>query len=611
MIGVTHRESIEPFEQGQVQHRAYLKGNDSVLYLAEVRKQKSGFISKATTELRLLACQRNDQTWTNVPGEEVIPAEEATNFDPGVLVLVNLNNNRQLQGPPESASAQIVRDLQRFSRLQEKIKSQEEEIEAWKQSLTTQAQELAKREMELSADLEHLEQLREQGGGAALGDADLDQARQEVAHLKSEFERKTRELESAWEQLRGAQAKLEEQRDSGPAAAPAAALDPEQVARLRELIDYLQTTIPPTAALREQLTQALEILDNQRENCAYHWQQLEEKRADAQQQQSEANEQGAAVEEQRQHLQAISLALQEARQTSQSQHHQLELKQHTLALLQTQQQQQVQLMAILAPFTAPRAEPSDGSGVDLNQLEQMPLEELQGLVDNLQRDLDKVVQFVEQQEEELRLQRQTVEELEDKLKNANVYEASEIEQELEEEREQKGMLDETLVGQRRTLGDRQRVLQQHLRVLRRRQGITEPEIPGAIDVTPALEVLQAQDQETTTALEQLQQECDALQQELADSEAVLQQQASDRDATQVALQELEVNWQEARAAAALLWGRVNLYEEMLKPLQDSVEEMQQKLVALSELLDQTDQTTAYQQEALGNLQETAESLAPA
>ncbi|NJL02096.1 MAG: hypothetical protein HC910_16605 [Spirulinaceae cyanobacterium SM2_1_0] len=581
-----------------------------MLYLAEVRKQKSGFMGKATTELKLLACQRNDQTWNSVPGDETVPGDEAGDFDSGVLVVINLNNNRQVQGAPESASAQIVRDLQRFSRLQEKIKSQEEEIEVWKQSLTSQAQELAKREMELSADLEQLEQFREQGGSAALSDADLEEARREAAHLKAEFERKTQELESAWEQLRGAQAKLEEQTEAAPAPAPAAGLDPEQLARIHELIDYLQTTAPPTTALREQLTLITEALDNQQDNCNYHWQQLEEKRADAQQQQSDANEQGVGVEAQRQQLQAATLTLESSRQKLHDHQHQLELKQASINLLQAKQQQQVALQAILNPLATPGGDTGEDNGIDLEALEQMPLEALQSTVDSLQQDLDKVVQFVEQQEEELRLQRQTVEDLEEKLKNANVYETSEIEQELEEEREQKGMLDETLVGQRRTLGDRQLVLKQHLRILRRRQGIAEPEDSGSIDLTPAITALNEQIQATQTEVAQLQSEQAGLQQELNALEAAVQQQVDEHDNIQAALHELEAAWQDSRSAAALLWGRVNLYEEMLKPLQDSVEEVRQKLGAIAELLDQTDQTAEYQHEALGNLKQTVDGLTP-
>ncbi len=52
-----------------------------------------------------------------------------------------------------------------------------------------------------------------------------------------------------------------------------------------------------------------------------------------------------------------------------------------------------------------------GAKIDLEALEKMPLEELESLVNNLQTDLDRLELFVNDQEEELTLQSQTVEEL--------------------------------------------------------------------------------------------------------------------------------------------------------------------------------------------------------
>jgi hypothetical protein len=59
-----------------------------VLYLAEVQKPKSGFnISRSKAELKLLACQRTEQNWSAIPGEELIAApDEVSNYNPGVLV---------------------------------------------------------------------------------------------------------------------------------------------------------------------------------------------------------------------------------------------------------------------------------------------------------------------------------------------------------------------------------------------------------------------------------------------------------------------------------------------------------------------------------------------
>ena len=111
--------------------------------------------------------------------------------------------------------------------------------------------------------------------------------------------------------------------------------------------------------------------------------------------------------------------------------------------------------------------------VDLVSLENMPLGELEEKLKSLQENLEKLVRFVNDQEEELTLQRQTVQELQDKLANVGDFERLELENELAEEQERKEFLDRTLTGQRRNLKERQEILLQHLRVLRRRQGVME------------------------------------------------------------------------------------------------------------------------------------------
>ncbi|HEY9874104.1 MAG TPA: hypothetical protein V6D12_11740, partial [Candidatus Obscuribacterales bacterium] len=60
-----------------------------MLYLAEVQK-KTSFISGTKSELKLLACQQTDQSWSAVPGDEAIAApDEANSYNAGVLVLVD------------------------------------------------------------------------------------------------------------------------------------------------------------------------------------------------------------------------------------------------------------------------------------------------------------------------------------------------------------------------------------------------------------------------------------------------------------------------------------------------------------------------------------------
>ncbi|HEY9297900.1 MAG TPA: hypothetical protein VIQ31_16370, partial [Phormidium sp.] len=119
-----------------------------MLYLAEVLQKKSGPFGGNKTDLKLLACQRGE-SWSGVGGDEVVPLspDEASKYGDGALVLVELGGNRQVQRI--NPGRELVGILQNFSRLQEKYKTKEEEIEQWKESLTYQAHELNRREMEI------------------------------------------------------------------------------------------------------------------------------------------------------------------------------------------------------------------------------------------------------------------------------------------------------------------------------------------------------------------------------------------------------------------------------------------------------------------------------
>lgn len=587
-----------------------------MLYLAEVRKQKSGgILAKTSTDLKLLACQRNDQSWSAIPNDEVIEAEAASGFDSGVLVVVKLNGNRQIQGTPEAAATQVVRDLQRFSRLQEKIKEQEEEIEGWKQSLTMQAQSLKEREMELDAELDELEQLRnetpEGGGGAAIDSEELEQAKAEAQQAKDDFERKNQELEQAWAHLRGEQQRLEEQKQDLPAPSSGGGIDPEQAQRLQELADYLGTTHFPVDELNTQMQALRDRLESQYANLDHYNQQLEEQRADAQQQQAAVDAQQQDWEDQSQALQNTRVALDETRQQVQAAQTAWQLHQARVEALNQDIEATDTMFELLSALAAGDAiaDDADKSALDVAALEAMPMDELQTVVDELQKEFDRNAKFIEDQEEELKLQREAVAEIEEKLKSASVYDASALEQELADEQEQRKLLDETLVGQRRTLLDKQTTLKAHLKVLRRRQGIPEEAEDGSIDLTPALQRLEAQKSEQETVLAQLTDEASDRETAVQTTEAELQTQLTELDRQQGELQTLEAELTEVRSSTALLWGRVNLYEELLEQLQAVTQETQQEIDGLAALIEQAQQTSDYQQEAIKGLGETIAGLA--
>lgn len=254
-----------------------------MLYLAEVQKQKGGLLSGGgKTELKLLACQRTDQNWSPV-SEEVIAAEDASKLNDGALVLVELNPNRQVQRIQE-AGRPLVNILQNFSRQLEKFKLKEDEIDQWKQSLTFQAQELNRREMDMEVRSEQLQLLEEELQQLEEQKQEVDTSRQEIERLQTEVERNRLELEGAWEHLRGEQRRLEERLADFPQGT---VLDEEQSRVMSELLDRLSNRVAPTETVREHLHLAFELVEKQQAILTPHWQKLEEQKTAIAQQQEE------------------------------------------------------------------------------------------------------------------------------------------------------------------------------------------------------------------------------------------------------------------------------------------------------------------------------------
>lgn len=147
-----------------------------MLYLATVQKQ-TRFFSTVKTGLKLLACQRGHNNWTPISGDEVIPTPEASNFNAGVLVLVDVTAGKKVQNIREAAPS-LVKILQNFSYLQEKWEAKEKERDFWKEALTHQSAELNRREMELRVQQEQLAKQRQE----------LDKARLELQRMRIALE---------------------------------------------------------------------------------------------------------------------------------------------------------------------------------------------------------------------------------------------------------------------------------------------------------------------------------------------------------------------------------------------------------------------------------------
>ena len=579
-----------------------------MLYLAEVQKQKGGLLSGGgKTELKLLACQRTDQNWSTV-SEEVIAAEEASKLNDGALVLVELNPNRQVQRIQE-AGRPLVNILQNFSRQLEKFKLKEDEIDQWKQSLTFQAQELNRREMDMEVRLEQLQQLEDEVQHLEEQKQEVDTSRQEIERLQGEIERNRQELEGAWEHLRGEQRRLEERQADFQQGT---VLDEEQSRVMSELLDRLSSRVTPTGTVREHLHLAFELVEKQQATLTPHWQKLEEHKSAIAQQQEEVERLSQTFSDRQNALQQAQNSL--VQQTAQLHINTADLtsKQEYARLVKEQLRNAEELYQQMHSLAATSGDVVLGKQADVGALNKMPLEELQKIVQDLQHKLEIDASFVHDQEQELQYKQEAIEELQTKLNHASDHDHINLELELTDEKDLYQMLNSSLVGQRRNMLQHQKFLKQHQAVLLGRQGHTviEEESNNKINLEPILLQIETQRQQYSQESQKLEREIEQIRSGVELNQGMIDNQTHDLDEKRQELKAMEENLLSLRRTTAEYYGRVNLYQEALQPIQDSLDGLRQKLQGIGESLDQFQETADYQIQAIAQLRHTLQSLMP-
>ncbi|MEH1790386.1 MAG: pilus motility taxis protein HmpF [Nostoc sp.] len=580
-----------------------------MLYLAEVQKQKGGLLGGgAKTELKLLACQRTDQNWSTV-SEEVIAAEDASKLNDGALVLAELNPNRQVQRIQE-AGRPLVNILQNFSRQLEKFKLKEDEIDQWKQSLTFQAQELNRREMDMEVRSEQLQQLEEELQHLEEQKQEVDTSRQEIERLQGEIERNRQELEGAWEHLRGEQRRLEERQADFQ---PGTVLDEEQGRVMSELLDRLSSRVAPTEAVREHLHLAFELVEKQQATLTPHWQKLEEHKSAIAQQQQEIEGLSQTFSDRQNALQEAQNSL--VQQTAQLQINTANLtsKQDYAQIIKEQLRNAEELYQQMHSLAATSGDVVLGKQADVEALEKIPLEELQKIVQDLEHKLEIDASFVHDQEQELTYKQEAIEELQTKLNNASDNDHINLELELTDEKDLYQMLNSSLVGQRRNMLQHQKFLKQHQAVMLRRQGhavTDEEESNNKINLEPILLQIETQRQQYSQEIQKLEREIEQIRSGVELNQGMIDNQTHDLDEKRQELKAIEENLLSLRRTTAEFSGRVNLYQEALQPIQDSLDGLRQKLQGIGESLDQFQETGDYQVQAIAQLRHTLQSLMP-
>ncbi|UKO96051.1 pilus motility taxis protein HmpF [Nostoc sp. UHCC 0870] len=574
-----------------------------MLYLAEVQKQKGGLLSGSSkTELKLLACQRTDQNWSPV-SEDVIAAEEASKLNDGALVLVEVTPNRQVQRIQE-ASRPLVNILQNFSRQLEKYKLKEDEIDQWKESLTFQAQELNRREMDMEVRLEQLQNMEEEFQRLESQQQEVDTSRAQIEQLQTEIERNREELEGAWEHLRGEQNRLEERLREG------GVLDEAQSRKMSELLDRLSSRIAPIETLREHLQIAFELVEKQQATLNPHWEKFTQQKTIADQQQQEVEQLAQTYSDRQNTWQQAQNTLDQ--QTTQFKVNTATLasKQEQIQIIKQQLQSQDDLYQRIYSLAATSGCTFPGQKIDVQALENMSLGELQKTIQDLLEKLEIDSSFVHDQEQELKYKQETIEELQSKMNQASGQDLINLQTEIADEQDLYQMLNETLVGQRRNLLMRQQMIKQHQNILLRRQGqtVANAEEENSMDFSPILSQMEQHKQQQLQELQRLGRDIEQMRAALELDQGMIDNQTHDLQQQQQELKTMEENLRSLRTANAEFWGRVNLYQETVQPIQDCLDELRSKLQSIGESLGQIQETGDYQLQTITEIRHTIGSL---
>ena len=542
-----------------------------MLYLAEVQKPRSGFNigGRSKPELKLLACQRTEQNWSAIPGEELLTApDEVNSYNPGVLVLVDMNANRQIQSQLRDAGKHLVSILQNLSRQIEKYKKEADEIESWRQSLSLQSQQLQLRQEEIYGREEDLEHTR----------AELDrltQAAQALEVTLGQHEQSRQELAAQWEQLREKEQHLDRQQQS-----MGGALSEQQIAEIRTALYQLggtSSTLDP-----HQLETTVQSIEVQQDLLNRHWEQFRHQQQQVVETQVELDLQQQEIERSKQQLQELQTALEATQTDWEVQQRTLSMQQEYLQRLNVRigiEQENYQKIYLMSKGVTDVGEIQ----IDLEHLQTIPVGELQIIVENLQTEVNRSVNFVHLEEEELQEKQVAIDELRQAILVANEFDKLKLEVDLADEQDGYNMLDHTLDGQRQTMRERQAFLQIHNRVLRQRQGHPpEGSDRSQIEWESILHILDSQRQQQHSEMTQTEIEIHNLRLTIEQTKAKIEQQVETYLQESKQVQSLEYKHQSTKQLATELVAKINLYEQLIEPLQDHLNTFKHQLSSLAD-----------------------------
>ena len=574
-----------------------------MLYLAETQK-KSGFIGSGKAEFKLLACQRAEHDWSAVPGDEMVAAPDDATYGADTLVMIELNSSRQVQRHQE-AGRSLVGILQNFSGLSKKFKAQGEEIEQWKESLTYQSQALNRREMEIETRQDQIDQAEADLTQVEEKQKEVETQQAEVEKLREELTRKNSELEGAWAHLNGEIQRFEEQQSDVTASS---GLSDEQAYQIKAAMARLGEATVTAAAAGDNITAAFELVAHYQSEVAENQQILVQKHGEVASGHEALNAQMTALDEVRRQIAETETLLCSTYANLQQQQVLLGAKQDQNQLLTDQLENQSTLHQQVYKLLNSTDKVRLSKKVDVAVLEAMSADDLQAVVSRLEKDLDKMSRFVNDQEEELKLQQDDIDAIQVKIDSASEFDRLQLETEIAEEKDRHVMLNRTLVGQRRNLLEREEVLEQNRAVLLRKQGLATEGSAGAAELEPFLDEIDKMRARLGEQIQRIEAESAQIQTEIDALKQTKQQQQETIETQRQAAIAAEESCAEQRHILGQAQGQITLYESLLPSIEERLGGFYLKLEAISQVVTQLQHAEVQQQDAIAQAQQVITSL---
>ncbi|MCM1985188.1 pilus motility taxis protein HmpF [Lyngbya confervoides BDU141951] len=516
----------------------------------------------AKTELKLLARQQSDQNWKALPGDELIATDAASDYGAGVLVLVELGKNNQIQGV-QDATRQLINILMNFSKMKEKFGAQEEEIEGWKQSLIYQSQELTRREVDIESRAEELEQWESESQKIQEQRREFEETKAQILELKDKIESDRQQLEEGWGKLHQAQRELEDLQ-----ATHSGALSDTQVQQIEVLLAQLESSVDPSGDVQQ-------ILQEVEHQLHLAQKSLEEDRVRLAQLQQQVQAQESLTQQTHQSWEYAQSSLAEAVVDCLQCQSQLDLQRELQHLLREQSMFYASLEENLQGIQSTLNEKQP---VDVRALWTMSVEDLNEKTHQLSSELEKLKAFVADQEEELLLQQGTIDEMRAKLDQASEYDRLTQQSELEEEEQHYRLLNETLEGQRLSLQDRVHILEVHEDILSQRQTLNgSGSAPEVIDLAPSLDLIEGYRSADGEKLDQIDANIEHLQKALDSAQDRKIQLEGKAQELWRNLEEQGQLLRQAQQDLGLCQGKIEAYQTSLQPLETALSNLKSNL----------------------------------